>query len=79
METKNTIQDKLQAIINTIQSLDIKAEYDTMNKLLGCLQLLSAMKTESKDWIILHHEDDETNESNRETEPVKYEEMAAEE
>ena len=48
----STIQEKFQMIINTIQSLDIKADYDTMNKLLGCLQLLSAMKAESKDWIV---------------------------
>lgn len=52
MENNTTVSEKIQLIINTIQSIEIKADYDTMNKLLGCLQLLNALKNDSKDWIV---------------------------
>ena len=52
MENNTVISEKIQLIINTIQSIEIKADYDTMNKLLGCLQLLNALKNDSKDWVI---------------------------
>lgn len=53
MEKTNKIQDDLQLIMNTIQSLDIKADYDTMNKLLGCLQMLGKMRMEAANWLDL--------------------------
>ena len=34
------IQKNAQLVANTIQTLNITAEYDTMNKLLGCLEAL---------------------------------------
>lgn len=40
MDTVNMIQ----AVINTLEKLDIKATYDNMDKLLGCLQLLMKVR-----------------------------------
>ena len=34
----------IQAVINTLQGLDIKATYDNMDKLLGCLQMLGKVR-----------------------------------
>lgn len=34
----------IQAIINTLQALDIKATYENMDKLLGCMQLLAKVR-----------------------------------
>lgn len=35
---------KVQAVINTLESLNIPATYDNMNKLLGCLQVLAEVR-----------------------------------
>ena len=35
---------KVQAVINTLESLNIPATYDNMNKLLGCLQALAEVR-----------------------------------
>ena len=42
----NSIQEKINAVMNTLQTLDIKSEYNTMNKLVGCLQVLSQVNKE---------------------------------
>jgi hypothetical protein len=42
----NTLKDKINAVINTLQTLEIKSEYNTMNKLVGCLQVLSQVSKE---------------------------------
>ena len=36
--------DMVQAVINTLQGLDIKATYENMDKLLGCLQMLGKVR-----------------------------------
>lgn len=40
MEQANLIQ----AVINTLGSLDIKSTYDNMDKLLGCMQMLAKVR-----------------------------------
>ena len=47
----NTIKEKINAVINTLQTLEIKSEYNTMNKLVGCLQVLSQVNKELDDYI----------------------------
>lgn len=42
----NTLKEKINAVINTLQTLEIKSEYNTMNKLVGCLQVLSQVSKE---------------------------------
>lgn len=42
----NTIKEKINAVINTLQTLDIKSEYNNMNKLVGCMQVLSQINKE---------------------------------
>ena len=42
----NPIQEKINAVMNTLQTLEIKSEYNTMNKLVGCLQVLSQVNKE---------------------------------
>ena len=42
----NSIQEKINAVMNTLQTLEIKSEYNTMNKLVGCLQVLSQVNKE---------------------------------
>ena len=37
---------KIQNVMTTIESLDIKATYENMNKLLGCLQVLASVRDE---------------------------------
>ena len=39
-ENANTVQQ----VINTLQDLDIKATYDNMNILMGCLQTLASIR-----------------------------------
>ena len=36
--------DKIQAVINTLEELDIKSTYDNMNKILGCMQMLAGIR-----------------------------------
>ena len=40
------LASKIQAVINTLEGLDIKATYDNMNRLLGSLQTLAAIRDE---------------------------------
>lgn len=40
----NGLANKIQAVINTLESLNIPATYDNMNKLLGCLQALAEVR-----------------------------------
>ena len=37
---------KIQAVINTLESLDIKSTFDNTNKLLGCFQVLAEVRDE---------------------------------
>lgn len=37
---------KIQMVMNTIETLDIKANYETMNKLMGCLTTLAGVRDE---------------------------------
>ena len=47
------LKQDIQNVISTLEGLDIKATYDNMNRLLGCMQVLAnvrdALKTEVKD------------------------------
>lgn len=36
--------DTIQAVINTLEGLDIKSTYDNLDKLLGCMQTLSKVR-----------------------------------
>jgi len=38
--------DKIQAVINTLEGLDIKSTYENMNKILGCMQVLAGIRDE---------------------------------
>jgi len=40
----NELAEKLQRVINTIETVDIKATFDNMNKLLGSLQTLAEVR-----------------------------------
>ena len=40
----NEDANKIQAVINTLQSLNIPATVDNMGKLLGCVQVLDEVK-----------------------------------
>ena len=40
------LANRVQMVMNTLEQLDIKANYDTMNKLLGCLQALAKVRDE---------------------------------
>lgn len=37
---------KIQAIINTLEELEIKATHSNMDKLLGCMQVLAEIRDE---------------------------------
>ena len=37
---------QLQAVINTLQELDIKTTYSNLDKLLGCIQVLDRIKND---------------------------------
>ena len=41
----------IQAIISTLESLNITPTYDNMNKLLGCMQVLEGIRDKLKDMI----------------------------
>ena len=48
---KQVLQDnavKIQAVINTIESLDIKATFENANKVMGCLQQLADIRDTMK-------------------------------
>ena len=36
--------DRLQQVIDTLQELELKASYDNMNHMLGCLQVLAEIR-----------------------------------
>ena len=36
--------NKVQAVMNTLESLDIKSTYENTNKLLGCFQVLAEVR-----------------------------------
>lgn len=38
--------NKVQAVMNTLESLDIKSTYENVNKLLGCFQVLSEVRND---------------------------------
>lgn len=38
--------NKIQAVINTLEGLDIKSTFENMNKLLGCIQALAEVRDE---------------------------------
>lgn len=40
------LTNKIQAVINTLEGLDIKSTFDNMNKLLGCQQTLADVRDE---------------------------------
>lgn len=40
--------DGIQAIMSTLEAIEIKATFDNLDKLLGCQQLLKAMMSELK-------------------------------
>ena len=42
----NELTTKIQAVINTLEGLDIKSTFDNMNKLLGCQQTLVDVRDE---------------------------------
>lgn len=42
------LTNKIQAVINTLEGLDIKSTFDNMNKLLGCQQTLADVRDELK-------------------------------
>lgn len=46
----NILQEQADAISRTLQTLNITSDYDTMNKLLGCIQLLGSMKDTLGHW-----------------------------
>ena len=41
--------NKIQAVINTLQDLDIKPSYGNMDKMLGCLQTLVQIRDSLKE------------------------------
>ena len=41
----------IQAIISTLESLNITPTYDNMSKLLGCMQVLEGIRDKLKDMI----------------------------
>ena len=42
----NEQANKIQMVMNTIETLDIKANYETMNKLMGCLTVLAEVRND---------------------------------
>ena len=40
------IAEKIQAVINTLEDLDIKSTFNNMNKLLGCQGTLAEVRDE---------------------------------
>ena len=40
----NTNANKIQAVINTLQTMEIKAKSETMGLLMGCLQVLAEVR-----------------------------------
>lgn len=36
--------EKIQAVINTLETLDIKSTFDNTNKMLGCFQVLAEVR-----------------------------------
>ena len=40
----NELAEKIQRVINTIETVEIKATFDNMNKLLGSLQMLAEVR-----------------------------------
>lgn len=41
--------DKIQLVIDTLQQLELRASYDNMNHLLGCLQALTEIQSSVRD------------------------------
>lgn len=42
------LSEEIQKVINTLEGLDIKSTFDNMNRLLGSLQVLVAVRDELK-------------------------------
>jgi uncharacterized coiled-coil DUF342 family protein len=42
----NEHAEKIQIVINTIQDLEIKSTFDNMNRLMGAIQTLAALRDE---------------------------------
>lgn len=42
----NEILNKIQAVINTLEGLEIKSNRNTMMQLLGCMKILEDVKNE---------------------------------
>lgn len=40
----NSDAERIQAVMDTLQQLDMKPSFDNMNKLLGCLQVLADVR-----------------------------------
>lgn len=40
----NEMANKIQAVINTLQGLDIKSTFDNTSKLFGCYQVLAEVR-----------------------------------
>ena len=45
----NDLAAKIQRVINTIETINIQATFDNMNKLLGSLQTLAEVRDELSD------------------------------
>ena len=44
----NELANKVNAVLNTLQELDIKPTYENMNKLFGCFHVLADVRDELK-------------------------------
>ena len=42
----NELANKVNAVLNTLQELDIKPTYDNLNKLFGCFHVLVDVRNE---------------------------------
>ena len=40
------MKENIQLVIDTLQQLEIKATYENMNHLMGCLQMLATIRDE---------------------------------
>lgn len=60
------LANKVQIVINTIQDIDIKASFDTMNHLMGAIQTLAQIRDELNAIEKDCNEEDQNNEQEAE-------------
>ena len=60
------LANKVQIAINTIQTIKIEAEFDTMNHMMGALQTLAQVRDELKAMAENENEEGQSNEQEAE-------------